>query len=246
MSGVINVNVTRRLDRAFKGPLYDDDTFLGLNCTKIWAAAECRLMKECSEPVYAHQNITYVKDWDIYATMGKSASSVGRYLEVTDEMDEEVESPGVGMTKTVYYRLAGRHARIPVHHCYEEPCETVFRGQLTCGFSWMCSEVSHSALSLGGGDYDGTLCQMLFVLETHEEQRSCVFGKVVGVFRTEPLIYHMLSVLWGSANLWGLREKEKVLVLPRTASALPTKSKVHDESLIGACYLLQYKYKRTQ
>ncbi|KAF8186162.1 hypothetical protein K438DRAFT_1973531 [Mycena galopus ATCC 62051] len=76
--------------------------------------------------------------------MGKSASSVGCYLEVADEMDEEVESPGVGMTKTVYYCLAGRHVRIPVHHCYEEPRETVFRGQLTCGFSWMCSEADES------------------------------------------------------------------------------------------------------
>ncbi|KAF8205236.1 hypothetical protein K438DRAFT_1757223 [Mycena galopus ATCC 62051] len=116
---------------------------------------------------------------DIYTTMGQSASCVGRYLEVAGkyERDEEVESPGVGITKTVYYRLSKQHARIAVHHCYEEPRETVFRGQLTCVFSWMCSEgifvgypdltfarktlVSHSALSLGGGVYDRTVCRKL-------------------------------------------------------------------------------------
>ncbi|KAF8178824.1 hypothetical protein K438DRAFT_1769281 [Mycena galopus ATCC 62051] len=130
-------------DQALKAPLYDDDTFLfnvGLNCTKIWAAAECRLIKECSEPVYAHQNITYVKDLDIYATMGKSASSVGRYSEVADEMDS----------------FCGDIA-----------------DDITCPAT---PRNSFDAISFR------------FLLETHEERRSCVFGKVVGVFRTEPLI----------------------------------------------------------
>ncbi|KAF8184284.1 hypothetical protein K438DRAFT_1766375 [Mycena galopus ATCC 62051] len=388
MSGVINANVTHRLDRVFKAPLYDDDTFLfnlGLDCAKTLAGGRaqvneeghnitfepyqilpenilillpllhlrdlnilgrtCRLLNcQCTAELnrllsaffsswglswigvrfmlaqteailtgfFVYQPFFFrgycgvdVKDLDIYVTRRKSVSSVWRHLEVAGEyeMDEEVDSPGMEMTKTVYYRLAGRHAHISVHHCYEEPRETVFRGQLTRGFSWMCSEgicvgyldltfacetvVSHSALSLGDGDYDRTLYQKLRevadMVPSHRAQdgfwgdiadditwprnsfdamsfryifrhrvlsdtaRSInvywVLGvghqefsmspriragntrgaKVIGVFRTEPLIYHMLLVLWGSANLWALREKKKVLVLPRTASALPTK-----------------------
>ncbi|KAF8209077.1 hypothetical protein K438DRAFT_1754127 [Mycena galopus ATCC 62051] len=149
-------------DQALKAPLYDDDTFLfnvGLNCTKIWAAAECRLIKECSEPVYAHQNITYVKDLDIYATMGKSASSVGRYSEVADEM-----------------------------------------GQLTCGFSWMCSEDMvpyHRAQDSFCGDIaDDITCpatprnsfdaiSFRFLLETHEERSGGLISRLNGIRKYE-------------------------------------------------------------
>ncbi|KAJ7246864.1 hypothetical protein B0H12DRAFT_1235364 [Mycena haematopus] len=94
---------------------------------------------------------------DIYVRQGIDAKQVRRFLKNATEYRkadrEDDYTSNFGVFSTVYYAHPSHSIHIAVHHCWQDPRETVMCGKLTCLMCWMCGKsvfIAYAELTLSG------------------------------------------------------------------------------------------------